>query len=231
MARPAFKTAQESFPRSGNRELPIVISFAGGNTVSDDLTPEMQQSQIESVQAVWIDNSLNPSAFKLTLLDPIAQIIVAAPFSQGLYPIMSIWSLKYTATCKSYSGNVNIVFSNSQKPYFITPSDPRHVLNRSPLNINPLIAGDNIIMAAVAGKYNYVFRMLFDVSGATNIQFFNGASANNLPLTGLITLFGGGSLLYPYDEIPWLLTSAGNSLVLNSSQAVTLGGQMMSITA
>jgi hypothetical protein len=228
--RVAYKTASESFPKSGNRELPIVISFANGNTVIDDLTPEMQQSQIESVQSVWIDNSLNPAVFRLTLTGPINQTINAAPFSQGIYPVIASGTIKYQAFSPSYSGNVNVVFSNTQKQYFVNGSDPRGVVNRRILNFQNLNAGDNVVLAASPGKYNYVFRMIFDVGGAANIQFFNGASANNLPLTGLITLFAGGSLLFPYDTIPWLLTTQGNSLVLNSSAAVVLGGEMISAT-
>jgi hypothetical protein len=231
MARAAFKTAQQSWPKEGNRELPIIVSFAGGNIVTDDLTPEMQASQIESIQSVWIDNSANPSAFRLTLLGPTSQFIKAAPFSQGVYPVISPGLLRYSARSDSYNGNVTLIFSNSQKHWFTTDTDPRASATRTPLNFQNLAAGDNTILAATALKYNYLFRINFDVAAATNLQFFNGPSVNGLSLSGLMTFAANGSLYLPYDTVPHFLTGQGNALILNSSAAVGLGGEMLSITA
>lgn len=119
IARPAFKTAAESFPRSGNRELPILIPLSVFSPVSDNLQPEMSASQIETIQSVFIDNSQNPDTLTLTLISALGnQTLVAQPNTQGVYPVMCSGALAYIAA--SAGGvNVPVIFSNTAKPLFV----------------------------------------------------------------------------------------------------------------
>ncbi len=91
-----------------------------------------------------------------------------------------------------------------------------------------IIPPDNTIVAAAPGKSVRVARLLFDVAAATNVQFWDGPVANAKPLTGVITLGVNGSLTFQRDgdrhANPWLKTSPGNALILQSSAAVALGG-------
>lgn len=115
MARPAFKTASESFPRSGNKCLSVNLPFGGGTTsIIDDIAPEMQSSQIESIQSIFIDNSLNASPFSISF--PIlGQTIKCGSHCQGVFPVFEPGLIRYTA--QQTGGNpVLIIFSNTMKP-------------------------------------------------------------------------------------------------------------------
>ncbi len=90
-------------------------------------------------------------------------------------------------------------------------------LNNSNFDVEPLIAGDNVLVAGVALKSVKLYRGIFTVGAATILKFTDGAAGTVL-FTAYLT--AGGSLTFQPSGIPWITTSNGNALILNSSQAV-----------
>jgi hypothetical protein len=219
MARPAFKTAAESFPRSGNRELSITLDFTNVGTIFDDLSPEMQQSEIETIQSLYIDNSANPSPFTITFF-PSYQSIVAQPFTQGIYPVICWGRLAYKAVT-SQGIKIPVIFSNTAKTFAVWGPVPGVTVTPALTNLNfdvePMNAGDNQLVAGVANETVKLYRGIFSVGAATLLKFTDGPAG-----TVLFTMFlqAGGSLTFEPSGIPWFVTSAGNALTLNSSNAV-----------
>lgn len=219
----AHKTAQQSWPAQGNRELPVSLDFTGGAVVNGDLSGEMQHSQIESIQSIFIDNSLSSSSF--TIQFPITgQILFVPSFKQAILPVIEPGAIRYIA--KSNSGlQIPVIFSNTMKTYCVWgPADG--TLTVPPLT-NPafaplaLINGDNVLVAGVAAKTIRMFRGVFNVGAATVLLFTDGPGGAVL-FSAFLT--AGGSLTFQPTGIPWFNTSPGNSLVLNSSAAVNLYG-------
>ena len=91
-------------------------------------------------------------------------------------------------------------------------------LSQTPINF--AASGNNTVVAAVAGKGIYVYRMYFTVAGATNITIYNGTT----PLTGAIPLATNGSYVLDFSGIPWYTVTAGNAFIINSSAAVQVSG-------
>jgi hypothetical protein len=110
--RTSIKTAQSSFPAQGNRELPWTYDFTNVALINDDLGPEMQTSQIDTVQSIYIDNSLNGSAFNIAF-NAIYNINVL-PGRQGVYPVMASGLIKIVAQSAG-AVKVPVIFSNTQK--------------------------------------------------------------------------------------------------------------------
>lgn len=228
MSRPAWKTSSEAFPRQGNRELPFTLDFTGVATINDDLTPEMQASQLEIIQSIYIDNSLNSASFIIQFF-PSGQFVTAQPFTQGIYPVICWGTVRYIA--QTVQGiKIPVIFSNTAKPFFVWGPVPGVTvtppLRNAAINFAPLAAADNTLIAAVVLKTIKMFRLLFVFAGNTNIQFFDGPSVNNVPLTGLMTMFTGGSIMLQATGIPWWVDAVNTALVLNSSQAVNMGGMI-----
>ena len=231
--RPSYRIANLQEPRlSGGRALILDLAFGGvtavNGVISGDLVQEIEAEAIDFVQSLFIDNSLNPSPLVFTIANGSAngQIIRAAPFSQGVYEVTPEAAPGFRFTAQTQPAiTISVLAYNIAMPYYTyrVASGLTHQI----LEFAPLAIGDNTIVAAVAGKRIYVYRLLLDVSGATNIKFFDGPSASNLPLTGTLPLTGpGASMMLPptgYD-VPWFQTSSGNALVMTSSAAVNMGG-------
>jgi hypothetical protein len=84
-------------------------------------------------------------------------------------------------------------------------------------------AGDNTVVAAVVGNPIRVYGIVFTVGGATNITFKDGTTA----LSGAYILTGNGSsLTKPLSEEPYYTTTLGNGFVINSTNAVAVGGTL-----
>lgn len=84
-------------------------------------------------------------------------------------------------------------------------------------------SGDTPVVAAVAGKIVYIFRLFFIVGAATNIIFKDGAG---VALTGAMPFLANGYMVLDPTECPWLQTSAGNGFIINSSNAVQVSGAL-----
>jgi hypothetical protein len=95
---------------------------------------------------------------------------------------------------------------------------------QAPINISA--SGDNVVVAAVAGRQIKVFRIKFLTSAAVTVAVKDGPST---VLDGPLP-FGanqGMVLDWPgYDGPPWYTTAAGHALILNLGGAVQIGGNL-----
>lgn len=217
----------------GSRMLPLDLVFTSALlTIPGDLVQEIASGALDFVQSLWIDNSRNPSVFTFQILGigNYGQTISVRPYGQGYYQVTPEYGDGFRFVAVSGAAvPVPVILYNIPMPYNSWVTQPGSIpgtggLVMAPLNVRPLIVGDNVLIGGVAGKSIYAYRLLFDVDAATNIQFFDGASAGAKPLTGLMTLFAGGSFNLPTDLSAWLVTSAGNGLVMTSAVAANLGG-------
>ena len=83
---------------------------------------------------------------------------------------------------------------------------------------------DTDIIPLVAGKKIVVIGFFFTVSGAVTVQFFNGASSETTPLTGLMTVNADAWIKGNYNPDGHFETSAGKALVMESGNSVHVGG-------
>lgn len=118
MARPSLKTAANSFPKQGNRELPVTYNFTNAATIPEDLSPEMMAGELDAVQSVWVDNSLNPN--DLTINFNGVQNLLVRQYRQGCYPVISQGSLQLTLSTVQGNVNVQVIYSNTVKTFFET---------------------------------------------------------------------------------------------------------------
>lgn len=81
-------------------------------------------------------------------------------------------------------------------------------------------SGSNQIVAGVTGQIIKVWKILFIVSGATAITYEDGSN----PLSGALGFSSNEGMVLDFDTQPWYVTSAGNALNLNSSNAVQVSG-------
>lgn len=81
-------------------------------------------------------------------------------------------------------------------------------------------SGDNTIIAGASGLRVKLYRLLLVADGLTYLTFKNGATA----LSGAIPVYTGGGLTLDLSGEPWYQTTAGQDLVLNSANAVAMGG-------
>ena len=89
--------------------------------------------------------------------------------------------------------------------------------------INFAGAGDNTVVAGIAGSPVRVYAFVFTVNGATNITFKDGANV----LSGAFVLTGNGSnMVLPLSDEPVYETTLGNAFVINSTQAVQVSGTL-----
>lgn len=112
MQRAGYKATLGYVPEQGTRFVPVKLPFNANavTSISDDLFPEQSLSELEYIQAVYIDNADN--AQKLTLQVNGGSRIVAKANSQGFYPLVTPnGKFSYSA---STTGNVdiNIIFLN-----------------------------------------------------------------------------------------------------------------------
>jgi len=227
MARVAWKTASESWPKMGNRELVLTLDFTNAGIINDDLSPEMQLSEIESIQSIFIDNSLNTANLSITFY-PSGQSIQAQAFSQGVYPVICWGRISYQATT-TQGVRVPIILSNVPKPYFawgpapgitVTPA----IVNKA-IDLQPAALGDNTLIAGIAGQQIRVYRMILSFAGNCTIAFYSGTSAGTL-LFGHAVMFAGGSITMEPSGAPWLVCAVGQGLDLNLSAATNVGGMV-----
>lgn len=224
--RTAFKTAQNSFPTQGNRELPITLDFTNVGSITDSLYNEQQASQIEAVQSMFIDNSQNNAPF-IIQFRKTQQRIVAQALTQGIYPVIEPGACEYTATTTP-GIKIPVCFSNMQKDLAIWGPIPGVVvvppLTNLAVELAPGANGDNILVAGVANQTIKVYRMILAFGAGVNAKWFSNPQATNHPLTGTFPMFAGGSMTMEPSGIPWFTTQAGESLNLALNGAVNVGG-------
>jgi hypothetical protein len=82
-------------------------------------------------------------------------------------------------------------------------------------------SGDNTVVPAILGKRIKVFSLFLDVATATVLRFKSSSGAN---LSGGITMLAAGSIVLDDKGQPWFTTGVGEAFVINSTNAVQVGG-------
>lgn len=90
--------------------------------------------------------------------------------------------------------------------------------------INCTAAGDNVLVAAVAGSVIRVYRMLVVFAAADTITLYDGAAG--VALTGLMSMSQYGSIVLDFSGEAWFETTAGNAFVLNMTAGVQASGRL-----
>lgn len=97
---------------------------------------------------------------------------------------------------------------------------PGPALQLTPFVINTASSGNIVLAAGSSGKTVRLYRLVLFVNGLTNITFEDAAT----PLSGPIQLNNGGNITLDFSGEPWYVSSSGNALNINSSNAVQVSG-------
>ncbi len=93
--------------------------------------------------------------------------------------------------------------------------------------INFAASGDTPIIAAIANKRIFIYRLYFILGAATDITFKDGSTA----LTGAMPFLANGFMILDPTQVPWHQTSIGAAFNINSSNAVQVSGSIGFIQA
>lgn len=80
-------------------------------------------------------------------------------------------------------------------------------------------AGDNIVIAGVAGRSIKVLQLFLVIAGATNLIYKSGATA----LSGTLTFGSNAAQVQDYIQLP-LTCNPGDNFIINLSSGVVVGG-------
>ena len=92
--------------------------------------------------------------------------------------------------------------------------------------INFSSSGDNTVIAGAANLVIRVYRLSLVVASATSLEFKDGTGT---VLAGPYPLAANESIVLDFTFAgmpPWYTTSVGNGFVINSSNAVQIGGEV-----
>lgn len=213
---------------TGAQIIPLkAVVLARGISRPLDFTLSDMYDRIGPQRSVYIDNSANDATITVTAKTS-GQIIKAPPRSIGWYPIMLPTPVQCAFLFEGErstidSVTINVAFANVAfvaVPYSLDPPGSDAVPRLSGAVINATAAGNNTIVAAVAGQITRVFRMYFTVSAPTEIIIVRGVTA----LTGPMLIYSG--LVLDYSMEPWYTTEANEAFIIYSSNAVTIAGRI-----
>jgi hypothetical protein len=225
----SFQSDNMALPLRGTQVLPVTLDFTAAGTIYEDFSWAKQNAIIDFVQSVYIDNADNPTTLDLIISGgSIPQRIRAQPFTQGYYAVTIPIGDAFRMKCITSGGQtINVMFYSCAMPYvtwgpvpgvLVTPA-----LTNFLLDLEPCVAGDNQLVAAVAAESVKLYRLILSVGAATVLKFYDNPSAGGTELFAA-TLFAGGGLALQVSGVPWFNTGANHSLVLNSSNAVNIYG-------
>jgi hypothetical protein len=92
-------------------------------------------------------------------------------------------------------------------------------LPSSPIDFSA--SGDNEIITAIPGSRITVYGIWFVTAGATVVTLKDGASNE---ISGPVTLAANQEVQLPLRGEPWVTTAVGNAFIINSTNAVQIGG-------
>ena len=91
------------------------------------------------------------------------------------------------------------------------------LVRQAPINFNT--SGDNVVVLGVIGQIIRVLQFFYVCGAATNITFKSNATA----LSGPLIFSTNGAQVQDYMQLP-LNCNVGDSFIMNSSNAVQVGG-------
>lgn len=101
----AYPVANVIVPSGGPKTVPCVLDFSNTAEIDIDGQNMIDTHQMEYIQGVYIDNADNAAPFTL-VCGGTQQRIVAAPNSQGFYPLLVQNPPKLTATMTQVNGRL-----------------------------------------------------------------------------------------------------------------------------
>lgn len=101
---------------------------------------------------------------------------------------------------------------------FITASTTDQHLSEAKIDFS---GGSSIIISGVTGQAIYVYKYFIVVSAATNVTFFDGATA----LTGPIPLAANEAIVKTFDTRPWYSLSTGQDFIISNSGGAQVSGR------
>jgi hypothetical protein len=81
-------------------------------------------------------------------------------------------------------------------------------------------SGDNIIATGTSGQITRVLQLFFVIGGTTVLTFKSGSSA----LTGGMSFNTSGAMFMDYIHMSLDCLNAGDNFIINSTNAVQIGG-------
>jgi hypothetical protein len=122
----AYKIFNGYAPEKGPRVIKAAIDFSVLNPYPFDLSIAQETDQLEFVQSIYVDNSLNPNALTITIRHGTQQVLTWPAFSQGFLPAMSPNPPKFNAATVG-TPIVNIWLLNVPMPAMIWQSGATQV--------------------------------------------------------------------------------------------------------
>jgi hypothetical protein len=225
--QPYYQAALLATPSKGSRVIPYHLDFTNVAVIQQDITEEILASEIDFIQSIYIDNSLNASTISFRFTGPLTQgyFITAQPFTQGWYPVC-VPKGKITFAANTTQGiAIDIQLVNVAMPYFTWGPLPgvlvAPALANKAFKLLPCINGDNQLVAGVLAQTVKFYRGIFSVDNPAVLSFTDGPGG---ALLFAASLTAGGSVAFQVSGVPWFVASAGNALILNTTAAVNLYG-------
>lgn len=103
---------------------------------------------------------------------------------------------------------------------FVVASTTDRVLSEASIDFSS--SGNNIIISATSGQGIYVYKIWFIVEAATNLTYYDGATA----LSGPLPFTANMSMVLDFDTRPWFEVTGGSGFIINSSNAVQVSGRV-----
>lgn len=225
-------------PEQGSQAAALTLDFTGAGVIAIDISLQaaFDSGEFDYTQTVFIDNSNNPANFTLVIpgTGQTGQSIVAAAFTQGFYPISPSMGAPQFVALTGNGAKVPVIFYNVPFAYFVwNVGGPGGIippggggaggLLNTGFPPSALIAGNNALIAAVAGQSVKLWRGQFEVDAPTVLKWTDGPGGTVL-FSANLTAFGSATFIL--GSLPHMLTTAGNALILNSSAIANLYGGM-----
>ncbi len=231
--KPAFKVANMMLPGGGlgdSKCITTTLDFTVNSSIHFDLELEQTQSQIDFVQTLYADNSLNLNALQFVF--PGGQIVKVPAGAQGYYPITPAFGkfeCTVSTTVAALLSAVQIQLLNVPIPAMqwgpitvnavVTASMTPVQKNSTETTYTAADAADHIALAANAARTRVVFQAHPNNNGPVAYSYDAAAT-----LAGSINLFPGqqfDSGTGPVDAraIHIIAANAGNVVIFQEQGA------------
>lgn len=164
------------FPTQGPKVVPVPLDFSLQQSFTIDLTQSARLKQIDIIQGVFFDNSLNTTP--LTIVTKTTNQNLSCPgSSQGYLPLFAGDTPIFTVTCQG-GHRATIFFNNIPLPAAVWPATGSPLFNAS----GAMIVSDAVLDAAVNAN---VLSVLLNGTGNNNVtkpffvadELFTGSSS------------------------------------------------------
>lgn len=184
------------------------LNFASVSSFTFDLNKELSQAQLDNIQTVYIDNSLNARAVSL-LITGSNQILSVPAGSQGIFPLATT-DKQNISVVTSGQGIVNLWFCNIKLDTAIWNGTSNGLAADGSVSLSGV---DQIVLPYRANRLGLIIQNQGASAMAINFAapaVLGGAGSINLPAGGQLILYGGAC---PCDAVHAIGTAAQNLTV------------------